>query len=66
MYITDDDVFLTGKDFLRIKIETNDVFPYNEQINFPVCVISISSIFEENEVYYPLIALHGCSYCYED
>ena len=44
--ITDDDVFIMGKDFMGIKIETNDVLPYNEQINFPMCVISISSIFE--------------------
>ena len=66
VYITDDDVFIVGKDFMRIKIETNDVSPYNEQINFLVCVISISSICEENRVYYPQIALHGCSYDYED
>ena len=66
MCITDDDVFIMGKDFMRIKIETNDVLPYNEQINFPMCVISISSIFEENGVYYPQIALHGCLYDYED
>ena len=65
VYITDDEVFIMGKDFMRIKVETNDVLPYNEQINFPVCVISISSIFEENGVYYPQIALHGCSYYYE-
>ena len=52
VYITDDDVFIMGKDFMRIKIETNDVLPYNKQIDFPVCVISIRSIFEENGVYY--------------
>ena len=34
MFITDNDVFITGKDFMRIKIETNDVLPYNEQIIF--------------------------------
>ena len=36
VYITDDDVFIMGKEFLRTKIETNDVLPYNEKINFPV------------------------------
>ena len=35
--ITDDDVFVMGKDFMRIKIETDDALPYNEQINVPVC-----------------------------
>ena len=66
VYITDDDVLLIGKDFMRTKIETNDVLPYNEQINYPVCIISTSSIFEENGVNYPQIALHGCCYDYED
>ena len=37
-FITDDDVFILGKDFMRIKIKTSDVLPYNKQINFPVCV----------------------------
>ena len=55
--ITDDDVFVMGKDFVRIKTETDDVLSYNEQINIPVCVIAISSIFKENEVYYPEITL---------
>ena len=55
-----------GKDFMRIKIETDDALPYNEQINVPVCVIAISSVFKENEVDYPQITLHGCSYDYED
>ena len=64
--ITDDDVFLMGKDFMRIKIETDDILPYNEQINVPVCVIAISSIFKENEVYCRQITLHSCSYDYED
>ena len=64
--ITDDDVFLMGKDFMRIKIETDDVLPYNEQINVPVCVMAISSIFKENEVYHPQITLHYSSYDYED
>ena len=46
--ITDDDVFVKGKDFMRIKFETDDVLPYNEQINVTVRVILISSIFKEN------------------
>ena len=66
LLITDDDVFVMGKDFMKIKVETDDVLPYLEQINVPVCVIAISSIFKENEVYYPKITLHGCSYDYED
>ena len=47
LLITDEDVFVMGKDFMRTKIETDDVLPYNEQINVPVCVIAISSIFKK-------------------
>ena len=64
--ITDDDVFIMGKDFMRMRIETDDVLPYNEQINVPVCVIAVSIIFLKNEVYYPQITLHNCSYDFED
>ena len=53
MLMTDDDVFIVGKSFMRKKIKTNDVLPYNEQINDLVCVIAMSSIFKENKVYYP-------------
>ena len=43
--INDDDVFIMGKDIMRMRIETDDVLPYNEQINVPVCVIAVSIIF---------------------
>ena len=62
VFITDDDVFVMGKYFMRIKIETSDVL----KKNVSVCVIAINSIFEENGVYYPQITLYGCSYDYED
>ena len=63
--MTEDDVFVMGKDFMRIKIETDDVLSYKKQINVPVCVIVMSSI-KEHEAYYPQITLHDCSYDYED
>ena len=56
--MTNDDVFIVGKDFMKIKITTSDVLPYNEQINISVCVVVVSSSFEENGVYYPQIGLH--------
>ena len=64
--ITNDDVFVMSKDFVRTKIQTDDVLRYNEQTNVPVCVIAISSVFKENEVYYPQITLYDCSYDYGD
>ena len=45
--ITDDDVFVIGKDFMKIKIETADVLPYNEQINVQVCVIAIAAFLKK-------------------
>ena len=35
------------KDILKIKFKTNDDLPFNKIINFPVCVINLSSIFKQ-------------------
>ena len=53
LFITDDDVFVMGKNFLRFQFETDDKLSYNQKINVPVCAISISSVFEERNWYYP-------------
>ena len=62
MFIADDDFFEMGKDFVRLKFQTNDKFPYNKNINVAVCVISISNVFEERGWYYPHIMLQDCFY----
>ena len=62
LFIIDDDIFVIGKDFMRFKFKTNDNLPYNRKINAPVCVISISSVFEEKNWYYPQIELQDCFY----
>ena len=49
------------KDIMRIKFKANDDLIFNET-NIPVCVIVISSIFKENDGYYPQITLHNCFY----
>ena len=36
VFITEDDLFIMGNDFMRIKIKTDNVLPYNKQINFSV------------------------------
>ena len=36
-------LFITGNDFMRFNFKTNDKLPYNQKINVPVCVISISN-----------------------
>ena len=56
LFITEDDVFVMGNYFTRLKFETNDKLPYNKEINVSVCVISISSVFEQGW-YYPQTVL---------
>ena len=38
-----------GKDFMRFRFKTDDNLPCNQKINVKVYVISISSLFKENE-----------------
>ena len=47
LFITEDDFFVMGKDFSRFRFKTDDKFPYNKEISVAVCVISLSSVFEE-------------------
>ena len=57
-----DDLFVMGRDFMKFKFQTDDKLPYNEKINIPVCVISISSVFEKGDWYYSQIELQDCFY----
>ena len=57
LFITDDDIFIMGKDYMKFKFKTDDKFPYNEKINIAVCAISINSVFEQGSWYYPQINL---------
>ena len=54
--------FIMDKDFMRFSFKTNDNLVYNQKINVPVCVTSISSVFEERNWYYPQIELQDCFY----
>ena len=57
-------MFRYGKDFLKIKFKTNDDLPFNKMINIPMCVVIISSIFKENNEYYPQVLSYDCFYEY--
>ena len=54
--------FIMGKDFRRFKFKTDDNLVYNQKINVPVCVISISGLLKERGWYYPQIKLQECFY----
>ena len=64
--ITDDKVTKYGKDFMKIRLKTNDDLPLNEIINIPVCEVIVSSIFKEDNEYHPQVLLHDCLYEYEE
>ena len=55
-----------SKDFMKITFKTSDDLPLNKIINIPVCVVIVSSIFKENNEYYPQVLLHDCFYEYEE
>ena len=57
-----------SKDFMKIKFKTNDDLPLNKIITIPVCVVivSVSSIFKEDNEYHPQVLLHDCFYEYEE
>ena len=40
--------------------------PLNKIKNMPVCIITISSVFQENNRYYQHVLLHDCFYEYEE
>ena len=58
----EDKIFIMGKDFIRFKFRTNNKLPYNQKINIPVCVISLSSVIKKVDIYYPQFKLQKCFY----
>ena len=50
---TDEEDFDFDNDFLKFKFTTDNNLVYNEIINIPVCVISLSSIIKRKNNYYP-------------
>ena len=46
--ISSNKVIKCGKDFMRIKFESNDDLPLAKILSIPVCIIIIKSVFEEN------------------
>ena len=58
----EDDLFIMGKNYMRFRFKTNDKLPYNQKINVPVCVISISSVVKKDNWYYFQTKLQECFY----
>ena len=49
-----------GKDFLKIKYDTDDELPLNKLLKLSMLAIVVRSVFEENGKFYPQIYLNGC------
>ena len=58
----EDEIFIMGKDTMRFRFKTNDKLPYNQKVNVPVCVVSMSSVIKKGDWYYPQIKLQECFY----
>ena len=45
------------KDYLKIKFESNNIFPTDEDVNIPTATIVIRAIFAKDGQYYPQLFL---------
>ena len=46
-----------GKDFMKIKFDSDDDLLLNKQLKFPTIAIFVRSVFEEDSKYYPQVYL---------
>ena len=53
------------KDFMKIRFESDDDLPLSKILSIPVCIITVRSVFHENNKYYPQVYLHECLYEYK-
>ena len=51
-----------GSDFIRFEFRTDDNLMYNQKINIPVCVISLSCVIKKGYIYYLQFKLQKCFY----
>ena len=51
-----------GKDFMKIKIDTDDNLPLNKTLKLHNMTIVIRSVFEEDGKFYSLVYLDECLY----
>ena len=51
-----------GKDFMKIKFDSDDDLPLNKQLKFPTVTIAVRSVFQDEVKFYPGIYLAECLY----
>ena len=42
-------------DFVKIKFKSDDDLPLGKILNIPVCIITLGSVFQEDNKYYPQV-----------
>ena len=50
------------EDYMKIKFNSDDKLPSNEQLKFLILAVVIRSVFEEDSKYYPQGFLNDCLY----
>ena len=50
------------KDYMKIKLNSDDDIPLNKVLNFPTITVIIRNIFEKDYKYYPQSFLDECLY----
>ena len=58
--LEEDDSFRLRSDIMKFKFRIDDNLVYNEKINIPVCVTSLSSVIKRKNNYYPNFRLQNC------
>ena len=51
-----------GKDYTKIKLNSDDDLLLNKQLKFLSIAIIVTCVFEENRKYYPQIFVYECFY----
>ena len=51
-----------GKDYMKIKFNSDDDLPLNKPLKFHVMTITIRPVFEEDGKFYPQLFLNGTLY----
>ena len=60
--INDNEKIEYGKDFLKIKSDSDDDLPLNKQLKCSSMTIIVVSAFEDEDKFYPQISLDECLY----
>ena len=57
----DENFFFDG-DSSKFRFKTDDNLVYNQKINIPVFVISLSSVIKKDCIHFPILKLQKCLY----